>query len=74
MTDYPSDEWHITQKQKEGIRAELEAYHASLQFGKSFVGGVTLFTGFSLELINLTISHCNKLDSIEKSSRSFTGL
>ena len=66
MTDYPSDERHVTQKQKEGIRAELEAYRASLQFGKSCVGGVTLSTGFSLELINLTIFHCNKLDSIEK--------
>ena len=51
MTDYPSDERHVTQKQKEGIRAELEAYHASLQFGKS-CRGVTLSTGFSPQLIS----------------------
>ena len=66
MTDYLSDEPCVTQRQKEGIRAELEAYRASLIFGKSCVGGVTLSTGFSLELINLTILHCNKLDSVDR--------
>ena len=38
MTDYLSDEPCVTQRQKEGNRAELEAYCASLQFGKSCIG------------------------------------
>ena len=61
----PSVTVHVTPDQQDTIRCELEAYRASLQFGKSCVGGVTLSTGFSLELIDLTIQHCNKLVSVE---------
>ena len=56
---------HVTPDQQYAIRLELEAYRVSLQFGKSCVGGVTLSTGFSLELINLTVQNCHKLKSAE---------
>lgn len=59
-----SAEMCVTPEQKKAIRAELEAYRASLQCGKSCVGGITLTTGFSLELIDLTVKHCHKLDSV----------
>ena len=55
----------VTPDQQDEIRSELEAYRASLQFGKTCVGGVTLSTGFSLELIDMTIKHCGKLVSVE---------
>ena len=55
---------HVTADQKKAIRTQLEGYRASLQFGKLRVRGVTLSTGFSLELIDLTIQHCDKLVSI----------
>lgn len=64
LTDYSFAEVCVTAEQKQAIRADLEAYRASLQFGKSCVGGVTLATGFSLQLIDLTIVHCHKLHSI----------
>lgn len=65
VANYSTAEMCVTPEQKKAIRAELEVYRASLQFGKSCVGGVTLTTGFSLELIDLTIVHCHKLDSVD---------
>lgn len=55
----------VTPDQQDEICSEREAYRASLQFGKTWVGGVTLSTGFSLELIVMTIEHCDKLVSVE---------
>ena len=55
----------VTPDQQDEIRSELEAYQDSLQFGKTCVGSVTLSTGFSLELIDMTIKHCDKLVSVE---------
>ena len=55
----------VTLDQQNEIRLELEAYRASLQFGKTCVGGVTLSIGFSLELIDMTIKHCDKLVPVE---------
>ena len=55
----------VTPDQQDEIRSELEAYQVSLQFGKTCVGSVTLSTGFSLELIDMTIKHCDKLVSVE---------
>lgn len=55
----------VTAEQKEAIRTDLEAYRASLQARKSCVGGVTLATGFSLKLIELTVEICHKLDSVD---------
>ena len=43
----------MTQNQKEVIRDGLEVYHASLLLGKSCVGGVTMATGFRLQLIEM---------------------
>lgn len=64
--NYQSTLVNVTPDQQDGIRSELEAYRASLQFGKTCVGGLTLSTGFSLELIDLTIKNCDKLVSVEK--------
>ena len=61
----PSTSVHVTPDQQDSIQSELEAYRVSLQFGKSCVGGVTLSTGFSLELINLTVQNCHKLISAD---------
>lgn len=55
----------VTPDQQDEIRSELEAYRAFLRFGKTCVGGVTLSTGFSLALIDMTIKHCDKLVSVE---------
>ena len=55
----------MTPDQQDASHSELEAYRVSLQFGKSCVGGVTLSTGFSLELIDLTVQNCHKLVSVE---------
>lgn len=65
IADYSSTEMCVTPEQKKAIRIELEDYRASLEFGKSCVGGITLATGFSLELIDLTTVHCHKLDSVD---------
>lgn len=50
--------------QKKSIREDLERYRASLQFGRSCVGSITLATGFSIELIDMTIEHCGKFKSV----------
>ncbi|KAJ7372495.1 hypothetical protein OS493_019002 [Desmophyllum pertusum] len=65
LTDYSSAEVCVTPEQKKAIRVELEAYRASLKSGKSCVGGLTLTTGLSLQLIDLTIVHCHELDSVD---------
>lgn len=65
LTDNSSAEVCVTPEQKKAIRVELEAYRASLKSGKSCVGGLTLTTGLSLQLIDLTIVHCHELDSVD---------
>lgn len=50
---------------KANIRADLEEYRSSLYKGKSCVGGITLTSGFSLELIDETVERCEELVSIE---------
>lgn len=50
---------------KKKIRAELESYRSSLYLGKTCVGGITLGSGFSLQLIEQTMEYCEEMTSIE---------
>ena len=51
--------------QRNQIKKALEQYMETLYFGPSCVGGVSLATGFTRDLINKTIEHCEYLVSIE---------
>lgn len=67
MDDYPKEKPTLAASDeiKNCIREDLERYRMSLFFGKSCVGGISLATGFTADLIEKTIEHCEQLTSIE---------
>jgi len=55
----------ITEMQHNLLYERLHAYRDSLGDSRSCVGSVTFSTGFSVELIEMVIESCGRLDSID---------
>jgi hypothetical protein len=63
--DTGTDLLSIGSEQKNGIRKALEEHMKMLYFGPSCVGGMSLATGFTPDLVDKTVEQCEQLVSIE---------
>ena len=59
----------INNSQKDQICHTLEYHMESFYFGPSCVGGVSLATGFTPDLINKVVEQCEQLISVEAAER-----
>ncbi|CAB3976951.1 Hypothetical predicted protein [Paramuricea clavata] len=63
--DTGTDLLSIGSEQKNGICKALEEYMKMLYFGPSCIGGMSLATGFTPDLVDKTVEQCEQLVSIE---------
>ena len=56
----------ISSEQRNGIRRDLEDYrYSTLSSQNTCVGSVTFSSGFSLQIIELTVENCSELNSLD---------